>query len=282
LESVKCGNESNLCQLLEKASSGKRVFHQSQLKITRLITVKESCLLLPENEDSTMNDVAHNLTEVKQRIQAATERSGRTADAVTLVAVSKTWPVDHVQLAVDAGQLVLGENKLQDGQEKIPAMDQSLEWHYIGGLQRNKVRKVLGLFHWVHSIDSLKLAKYTDGVAADLGVRPKVLLQVNIGAELSKGGFALDGLREQFAEIAALKNIDLRGLMCIPPAVAEPDQARKFFKAMVTLRAELIAKHGVELPELSMGMSGDFEVAIEEGATMVRVGSSIFGGRNYQ
>ena len=109
-----------------------------------------------------------------------------------------------------------------------------------------------------------------------------MLLQVNIGAELSKGGFTLDGLGEQFSEMVALENIELRGLMCIPPAVAEPDQARKFFKAMVTLRDELIDKHRVELPELSMGMSGDFEVAIEEGATMVRVGSSIFGGRNYQ
>ena len=229
-----------------------------------------------------MNDVALNLADVKGRVDAATERAERPAGAVTLVAVSKTWPVDHVQLAVDAGQQILGENKLQEGQEKIPAMDQSLEWHYIGGLQRNKVRKVLGLFHWVHSIDSIKLARYADGVAADLGVKPKILLQVNIGAELSKGGFTLDGLREQFSEIAALKNIELRGLMCIPPAVAEPDQARKFFQAMVTLRDELIDKHRVELPELSMGMSGDFEVAIEEGATMVRVGSSIFGGRNYQ
>lgn len=228
-----------------------------------------------------MNDVAHNLAEVKQRISDATERSGRSGNSVTLVAVSKTWSVDHIQLAVDAGQQVLGENKLQEGQEKIPAMDQSLEWHYIGGLQRNKVRKVLGLFHWVHSIDSLKLAKYTNGVAADLGVKPRVLLQVNIGAELSKGGFELDDIREQFAGIAALENLDLRGLMCIPPAVSDPDQARNFFQAMVTLRDELVAKHGVELPELSMGMSGDFEVAIEEGATMVRVGSSIFGGRSY-
>lgn len=228
-----------------------------------------------------MNDVASNLIEVKQRVDAATERAGRAKGAVTLVAVSKTWPVEHVQKAVDAGQSVFGENKLQEGQDKIPAMDQSLEWHYIGGLQRNKVRKVLGLFHWVHSIDSLKLAKYTDGVAADLGVKPKVLLQINIGAELSKGGFELDEIREHFAEISALESLDLQGLMCIPPAVSEPDQARKFFKAMVTLKEELSAKHGVELPELSMGMSGDFEVAIEEGATMVRVGSSIFGGRNY-
>ncbi|MEO1856176.1 MAG: YggS family pyridoxal phosphate-dependent enzyme [Rubritalea sp.] len=240
-----------------------------------------NCLFRQGNKDGSMNDVALNLADIRGRIDAATERAERPVGSVTLVAVSKTWPVDHVQLAVEVGQKILGENKLQEGQEKIPEMSQDIEWHFIGGLQRNKVRKVLRIFHWVHSIDSLKLAKYTDGVAADLGVTPKILLQVNIGAELSKGGFMLDGLREQFAEIVALENVELRGLMCIPPAVAEPDQARMFFRAMVTLRDELVAKHGIELPELSMGMSGDFEVAIEEGATMVRVGSSIFGGRNY-
>ncbi|MFC5049999.1 YggS family pyridoxal phosphate-dependent enzyme [Rubritalea spongiae] len=228
-----------------------------------------------------MTDVAQNLVEVQGLVKAAAERVGRSVDEVTLVAVSKTWPVEHVQLAVDAGQKILGENKLQEGQVKIPAMDQSLEWHFIGGLQRNKVRKVLGLFQCVHSIDSLKLARYADGVAADMGVKPKVLLQVNIGAELSKGGFELDEIRESFAEVMQLGNLDVKGLMCIPPAVSTPDQARPFFKAMVTLRDELASQHGVDLPELSMGMSGDFEVAIEEGATMVRVGSSIFGGRSY-
>lgn len=228
-----------------------------------------------------MTDVAENLADVQERVRAAAQRAGRDAEGVTLVAVSKTWPVEHVQLAVDAGQQVLGENKLQEGQVKIPAMDQSLEWHFIGGLQRNKVRKVLGLFHWVHSIDSLKLARYADGVAADMGVKPKVLLQVNIGAELSKGGFELDEIRASFSEIMQLENLEVRGLMCIPPAVAEPDLARPFFQAMVSLRDELIENHGQPLPELSMGMSGDFEVAIEEGASMVRVGSSIFGARSY-
>ncbi len=242
---------------------------------------KECCLFELANEDDGMNNVALNLAEVKQRVGEAAERSGRGLSDVILVAVSKTWPVEHVQKSVDAGQQVLGENKLQEGQVKILAMSPSLEWHFIGGLQRNKVRKVLSLFHWVHSIDSIKLARYTDGVAADLGVKPKVLLQVNIGAELSKGGFELDEIREHFAEIAALDHLDVRGLMCIPPAVAELDQARKFFQAMVSLRDEFTAQHVVDLPELSMGMSGDFEVAIEEGATMVRVGSLIFGDRNY-
>lgn len=228
-----------------------------------------------------MNEVVENLAEVKERIAAAAVRVGRSAQEVTLVAVSKTWPVDHIQKAVSAGQRVFGENKLQEGQEKIPAMSAELEWHFIGGLQRNKVRKVLGLFHWVHSIDSLKLAHYTNGVAGDMGLRSKVLLQVNIGRELSKGGFEIDELKGQFHEILALPHLDLRGLMCIPPAVDNAEDARPYFKALLALRDELEHKHGVLLPELSMGMSGDFEVAIEEGATMVRVGSSIFGGRNY-
>ena len=228
-----------------------------------------------------MNEVAQNLTKVVERVKNAAERGGRRAEEVRLVAVSKTWPVEHVQLAVDAGQMVLGENKLQEGQVKIPEMSPQLEWHFIGGLQRNKVRKVLGLFDWVHSVDSLKLAKYMDGVASDMGLKPKVLLQVNIGAELSKGGFELDALRESFAEIMHLEHLDVRGLMCIPPAVSVPDEARPFFQAMLGLRNELQELATCELKELSMGMSGDFEVAIEEGATMVRVGSSIFGSRNY-
>ncbi|SHJ72129.1 hypothetical protein SAMN02745181_2435 [Rubritalea squalenifaciens DSM 18772] len=228
-----------------------------------------------------MNEVAENLAEVKERMAIAAQSSGRGVDEVSLVAVSKTWPAEHVQQAVDAGQRVFGENKLQEGQDKIPAMSDELEWHFIGGLQRNKVRKVFGLFHWVHSIDSLKLARYANGVATDMGIRPKVLLQVNIGRELSKGGFEVDELEDSFAEILQLEHLDLRGLMCIPPAVENPDDARIYFKEMVALRVRLQEQYGMNLPELSMGMSGDFEVAIQEGATMVRVGSSIFGARNY-
>jgi len=226
-----------------------------------------------------MNDVAGNLEDVRKRMIEAAKRAGRSG--ASLVAVSKTWPVEHVQKAVDAGQILFGENKLQEGQEKIPVMDDGLEWHFIGGLQRNKVRKVLGLFDWVHSIDSLKLAKYADVVAGDLGVKPKVLLQVNIGGELSKGGFEVEELEGCFGDVLELENLNVRGLMCIPPAVENGEEARVFFKGMVALGERLKDQHGVNLEELSMGMSGDFEVAIEEGATMVRVGSGVFGGRNY-
>lgn len=223
--------------------------------------------------------VAENLGEIEDRINVACSRAGRAESEVSLIAVSKTWPAEHVQKAVDAGQSVFGENKLQEGQDKIPAMSPDLEWHYIGGLQRNKVRKVLGLFHVIHSLDSLKLVKYTDGVAADMGIVPRVLLQVDIGDEDSKGGFLADELREQFAEILELKNLKILGIMCIPPAVSEPEEARNYFRKVRELRDELETEHSVSLPELSMGMSGDFEVAIEEGATMVRVGTSLFGER---
>ena len=223
--------------------------------------------------------VAENLAEIQSRITNACESAGRPVDEVKLIAVSKTWPAEHVQKAVDAGQLVLGENKLQEGQEKIPVMSDQLEWHYIGGLQRNKVRKVLGLFHVVHSIDSLKLAKYTNNVAADMGLKPRAFLQVNIGNEESKGGFSTEELEASFSEMLELESLKIVGLMCIPPAVEKSEDARVWFSKVVELRDQLEKAHKVTLPELSMGMSGDFETAIEEGATYVRVGTSIFGQR---
>ncbi len=223
--------------------------------------------------------VEQNLTEIKSQITNACEKAGRNAGDVKLIAVSKTWPAEHVQKAIDAGQKMFGENKLQEGQEKIPVLSQDLEWHYIGGLQRNKVRKVLGLFHIVHSIDSLKLAKYTNNVAADMGVKPSILLQVNIGEEESKGGFLAEELEVSFSELLDLEHVNVTGLMCIPPAVNKPEDARVWFKKVAELGESLEAKYKVKLPHLSMGMSGDFEVAIEEGSTYVRVGTSIFGTR---
>lgn len=228
-----------------------------------------------------MIDVVRNFKVVESRITEAAKRCGRKEGAVRLVAVSKTWPAEYIQPVIDAGQRVLGENKLQEGLEKIPTMSGEIEWHYIGGLQRNKVRKVLPLFAVVHSIDSKKLACYVDGVAKDLCLRPRVLLQVNIGDEESKGGFEVGAIRNDFEELLELENIKLCGLMCIPPAVENPDLARPYFRKLRELRDDLEALYGCELPELSMGMSGDYEVAIEEGATLVRVGSSIFGSRSY-
>ncbi len=223
--------------------------------------------------------VEQNLTEINTRISKACELAGRNAAEVELIAVSKTWPAEHVQKAIDAGQKLFGENKLQEGQEKIPVLSNDLEWHYIGGLQRNKVRKVLGLFQVIHSIDSLKLAKYANNVAADMGLNPSVLLQVNIGNEVSKGGFSAEELEGCFSDLLELKNLNIAGLMCIPPAVTASEDARVWFRKVAELRDQLEKNHDCILPHLSMGMSSDFETAIAEGATYVRVGTSIFGVR---
>lgn len=223
--------------------------------------------------------VSKNLTEIKSRIVQACEKVGRNADEVKLIAVSKTWPAEHVQKAVDAGHRVFGENKLQEGQEKIPVLADDLEWHFIGGLQRNKVRKVLSIFHVVHSVDSLKLANHTNYVAAEMGIIPRIFLQVNIGDEESKGGFGVEELEGCFLEFLQLEHLNIVGLMCIPPAVENPEDARVWFRKVAELRDLLENKYHCKLPSLSMGMSGDFDVAIEEGATHVRVGTSIFGTR---
>jgi pyridoxal phosphate enzyme (YggS family) len=210
---------------------------------------------------------------------AACARSGRDANDVTLIAVTKTFSADRVREAVDAGQLDVGENRLQEAESKIPLLPSSLRWHYIGQLQRNKVRKVLPLFAMVHSIDSLRLAQYTNEVARDLGLFPKVFLQVNHAEEETKTGFSAAELREQWTALMALDRLEIIGLMTVPPAVDDPEKARPWFAALRQLRDELGQRDGEPLPYLSMGMSGDYEVAIEEGATHVRIGSAIFGSR---
>ena len=223
-----------------------------------------------------MSDIGTNLEIVREQVAAAAVRSGRSVD---LLVVSKTWPAEVVREAVEAGQRLFGENRLQEGEEKIPALPDDLEWHFIGGLQRNKVRKVLPLFSVVHSLSSMKLVHHTDRIAGELGLKPKVYLEVNIGGEESKHGFTPPEIRESLEEILDLTNLSLQGLMCIPPRVESPEEARPWFAKVRKLQDELEARGGVNLPGLSMGMSGDFEVAIEEGSTIVRVGSAIFGPR---
>lgn len=226
-----------------------------------------------------MSSVAQQLHEIRARMAAACARSGRDANDVTLIAVTKTFSADRVREAVDAGQLDVGENRLQEAESKIPLLPSSLRWHYIGQLQRNKVRKVLPLFAMVHSIDSLRLAQYTNEVARDLGLFPKVFLQVNHAEEETKTGFSAAELREQWTALMALDRLEIVGLMTVPPAVDDPEKARPWFAALRQLRDELGQRDGEPLPYLSMGMSGDYEVAIEEGATHVRIGSAIFGSR---
>ncbi|MFN6045966.1 MAG: YggS family pyridoxal phosphate-dependent enzyme [Verrucomicrobiota bacterium] len=227
-----------------------------------------------------MEGIATNLAEVRRRMEAACRRAGREPTDVELVAVSKTFPVSDIAEAVKAGQLVFGESRLQEAEPKIDALPASLNWHFIGGVQRNKVRKILQKFGVIHAIDSLRLAEYVNGIAGELGRAAEVFLQVNVGGEASKGGFELAVLREEIGKLCALEHLRIRGLMCIPPAGPDAESARRWFVSLRELRDELQTISGRQFPQLSMGMSGDYEVAIEEGATHVRVGSLIFGHRS--
>lgn len=224
--------------------------------------------------------IARQLDEVRARIAAAEQRAGRPQGSVTLLAVSKTFPAADVAQAYAAGQRLFGENRLQEAMEKMPALPADCEWHLIGPLQRNKVRKALeqGLA-LIQAVDSLKLAQAISRIAGELGKTAAILLEVNIDAEDSKHGFSPHELRVAWEEIVALPHIDIRGLMCIPAPVDDPEDARPAFAALRTLAEELRARGPLPLPTLSMGMSHDYTIAIEEGATLVRVGSFIFGHR---
>lgn len=225
--------------------------------------------------------IAENLQQVRQQIASAAADSGRAAGEITLVAVSKTWPVEVIQEAVDAGQRVLGENKVQEILEKVPAMSPDLEWHCIGHLQKNKVRKVLPLCAMIHSIDSVALAERVDRIAGELGLHSDVLLQVNVANDDAKFGFPVGDVEQAFSRLKDLENLSIRGLMTVPAYDPDPEAVRPFFSRLRDLRDRIEQSTGAALPHLSMGMSHDFPVAIAEGATLVRVGSSIFGKREY-
>jgi len=229
-----------------------------------------------------MSEIAENLANVGERIALACAKSSRSIATVQLIAVSKTVPSERLRDALEEGQSHFGESKLQEAEGKIADLPSSICWHFIGRVQRNKVRKLLPLFDVFHAIDSLKLAAYTNEVAKELGLFPKVFLQINVGAEESKGGFTFDELRAGMDRILALERLEILGLMCIPPEVPDPEQARPWFALLRQERDALEKSFQTTLPFLSMGMSGDYEVAIEEGATHVRVGSAIFGKRSYR
>lgn len=226
-----------------------------------------------------MNDLHDRLQAIRDRITSAAQRCGRDPTLIELLAVSKTFPVEAIQEAVDAGQFLFGENKVQEILAKAPQLPPSLHWHLIGHLQSNKVRKVLPLVKFIHSIGSLDLARDVDRIAGELGLFPKIYLEVNLAGESSKHGFNADQLRSNLEELYALKRLGIHGLMCIPPFDPDPERSRPYFVQLRTLRDELETLGGAPLPLLSMGMSHDFEIAIEEGATIVRVGSAIFGER---
>lgn len=229
-----------------------------------------------------MSSISENLHKIRSRIHDACQRVERSASDVELVVVSKTFPADAVREAFESGERVFAESRLQEALPKMELLPSSIQWHFIGSLQRNKVRKVLPAFDVIHAVDSLKLAHYINEIAAEMGIFPKVFIQINVGDEESKSGFEMDACRMVFGELLALGRLEILGLMCIPPAGDDAESARPWFVALRAFRDELERTFGVILPKLSMGMSNDFEVAIEEGATHVRVGSSIFGKRAYR
>jgi PLP dependent protein len=219
------------------------------------------------------DDIRANVERVRERIARAAGRAGRRPEDVLLIAVSKTVDVDRIKSAVSAGITALGENRVQEAKEKVAAVGRPVPWHLIGHLQTNKVKDALALFDVIHSIDRLELARECERRARASGRVIDALLEVNVAGEASKSGLAPGDVAEALAAMAALDHVRIHGLMAIPPAVERAEDARGWFRQ---LRA-LAERHG--LKELSMGMSADFEVAIEEGATMVRVGTAIFGAR---
>lgn len=223
--------------------------------------------------------IAENLERVRAEIAAAAARSGRALEEIELVAVSKKQDAEKIHAAEDAGQRLFGESRVQEARVKLPLLSSRLRWHFIGTLQKNKIRQALPLFELFHSVDSLGLAEDLQRIADEEGARPRILLQVNMAGEASKHGFSPDVLRRELESVLSLGRLSVEGLMTIPPLAPTAEASRGYFSALRDLRAELETAAAMKLPHLSMGMSGDFAVAIEEGATLVRVGTAIFGGR---
>lgn len=207
-------------------------------------------------------------------------RSGRSAADIVLVAVSKKQGAEKVREAFDEGQAIFGESRVQEARAKIPLLPAAVRWHFIGRLQKNKIRHALPLFELFHSVDSLALAQEMERIADEAGGGPRVLLEVNVAGEGSKLGFAPDKLRAEMETLLALGRLEIEGLMTIPPLAPAAEDSRRYFVILRELRDALEKEFAVKLPQLSMGMSNDYAVAIEEGATLVRVGTAIFGERS--
>ena len=242
--------------------------------------------------------IAENIARIRERIAAAAARAGRNPAEIALMAVSKTVPADRIREAFEAGQRLFGENRVQEFQAKHLELSaasptvasaavcnvfdiEAAEFHLIGHLQSNKAAKAAELFQAVDSVDSLRLAERLDAAAAKLGKTLRVLVEVNVGGEQAKSGLVPESgeLLELLQAAPRLKHLEFRGVMTIPPFTDDPEGARPFFRRVRQLRDRLTATAGIALPELSMGMSHDFEIAVEEGSTCVRVGTAIFGTR---
>lgn len=228
--------------------------------------------------------LTENVIEVEKRIQAACKRAGRSRDEVTLIAVSKTKPVSDIEEVLTTGVLDFGENKVQELTDKFEVLPSNIRWHMIGHLQRNKVKYLMNKVVMIHSVDSLRLAEQIEQEAAKAGITANILIEVNVAEEESKFGTTCASAIELVAAAAKLPHIRIKGLMTIAPFTDDPEKNRIYFQKLKQLSVDIKSKNidNVDMDELSMGMTGDYEVAIEEGATMVRVGTGIFGERNYQ
>ncbi len=223
--------------------------------------------------------LADNLTLIQQRISAACDRAGRGVDSVTLLAVSKTHPADTIKAATDLGLMLFGENKVQEAKAKIPNSPGKTRWHFIGHLQSNKCRDAVELFSMIQCVDSLAIAQEINKRADQAAKTMPVLLEINVAGEASKFGYKPEQMLTELKELNALPRLEIHGLMAIPPFSPVPDKSRPYFKTLRELKSRAEDVLGAPLPVLSMGMSDDFEVAIEEGSTMIRVGTALFGAR---
>jgi pyridoxal phosphate enzyme (YggS family) len=226
-----------------------------------------------------MNSIAENLERVRAQIAQAAGKLGRSAVGVDLVAISKTHDAAKVREAIEAGQNTFGESKVQEARAKIPELASNLHWHFVGHLQKNKIRQALPLFELIHSVDSLALAQDMNRIAEEDGLHPRALLEVNVAGEGSKFGFQPEKLRAEMESLLELPRLSILGLMCIPPIAEEAEASRKYFVQLRELRDQLQTEFHVDLAQLSMGMTQDYATAVEEGATLVRVGTAIFGER---
>lgn len=228
-------------------------------------------------------EISDNIAYVKRKIREACERSHRNPQDVTLIAVSKTKPLEDIKFAVSAGMTYFGENKVQELSTKIDELPETLHWNMIGHLQKNKVKYIIGRVDLIHSVDSVELAKKIQDEAVKKQVHADILIEVNVSGEQSKFGVSPEQLESVIREIALFNNVHIKGLMTIAPFTENPEENRKYFKKLRNLAVDIKSKSidNVNMSVLSMGMTGDYEVAIEEGATMVRVGTGIFGERNY-
>lgn len=232
-----------------------------------------------KNSGATEQEIHANIRDVLSAMAEASRDAGRRPDDTQLLVVSKTWPIEMVRRAASGGHTDFGESRAQEVLEKAPALPASLHWHFIGHLQRNKIRKILKHCGTLHSVDSLELAQQVSRIAGEGSVTPNIYLQVNVAEDAAKFGFSTDSIFAEIDAVLALPHIRVVGLMTIPAFTPEPEESRRHFRALRNLREALVENTGAALPGLSMGMSGDFTVAIEEGSTIVRVGTAIFGKR---